>query len=104
MRRALGKIPSYLNMRNLVITDEYKESFLRAEATFKHMIVFDPLKRCLTRLTEADENMDQNLLINAGELFDNDIAFQLALGNINPKTMKTVDNWHPDTSVGILRF
>lgn len=98
MKRALGKIPSYLNMRGLVITEEYKEGFLRAEATFKHMICFDPKKRCLTRLTPVDENLDEKLLENAGEIFDDDVAFQLALGNINPRSMKKVDNWHPDYS------
>lgn len=98
MRRALGKIPSYLNMRNLIITDEYKEGFLRAEATFQHMIVYNPFKRCLTRINPVDENIDQHLLENAGEFFDERTAFQLALGNLNPKNLKKLDDWNPDHS------
>lgn len=95
LKRALGKIPSYLNLK-VVVTEEYKENFLKAVATFKHMIVYDPRKRKLTRLTEVGEDMqDKSLLENAGEFFDNETAFQMALGNINPRTMKQLDDWHP---------
>lgn len=98
MRRALSKLPNYLNMRQLVVTDEYKEGFLRAEATFKHMVVYNPLKRCLQRLTEVDESVEESLLVHAGEFFDNELALQLAIGNVNPRNLQKVDDWHPDRS------
>lgn len=37
------------------MTDEYRENFLKAEATFKHQYVYDPLKRLMVRLTEPDD-------------------------------------------------
>jgi exonuclease-1 len=40
-------MPKFLKMPNLNITNEYIEMFKRADNTFKHQIVFDPLKRKL---------------------------------------------------------
>lgn len=40
--RSLDKIPAYLNMRHLEVTEEYKTNVLKARATFLHMVVFDP--------------------------------------------------------------
>lgn len=96
MRRALLKVPSYLNMRNLVVTDEYIENFLKADATFQYMFVFDPFKRKMVRLNKLPEDFDISLCSNAGTLCDNDTAFQLALGNVNPFTLKKLDDWNPD--------
>lgn len=42
LMRALDKIPAYLNMRQLTVTEEYKTNVMKAMATFKHMIVYDP--------------------------------------------------------------
>ncbi|XP_063695605.1 exonuclease 1 [Culicoides brevitarsis] len=99
MRRALGKIPSYLGMRQIVVTDEYKEGFLRAEATFRYMVVFDPKERKLTRLNPLEDDVDLSLLTNSGEFFDDETAYQLALGNIDPMSMKTVHHWDPDVQM-----
>ncbi|XP_065358612.1 exonuclease 1 [Calliphora vicina] len=98
MTKALKKIPSYLKMKQLVVTDEYVESFLKAEATFKHMFIYNPLERRMERLNELDEfNTDESHCSNAGSLLDNEEqAFQLALGNLNPFTLKQLDDWHPD--------
>ncbi|XP_052750064.1 exonuclease 1 isoform X2 [Galleria mellonella] len=94
---ALRKLPSFFNKSNLIVTDEYRESFLKAEATFKHQYVYDPLDRQMVRLTEPDdEDIEQALCVNAGELLDPKIAFQLALGNLDPFTLKVMDDWHPD--------
>ncbi|XP_058453956.1 exonuclease 1-like [Malaya genurostris] len=97
MRKALDKIPSYLNMRHLTISEEYKTNFLKADATFKHMVVYDPTNRTQIRLNDPDSfGTDLDLCCNAGTFLDNDTAFQLALGNIDPFSMKKLDNWHPD--------
>lgn len=95
MRRALMKIPSYLNMRKLTVTEDYIEGFLRAEATFKFMYVFDPVKREMLRLNELDET-DEKLCCNAGELMDQSIAYQIALGNMNPRTLTICHDFNPD--------
>ncbi|CRL07046.1 CLUMA_CG019983, isoform A [Clunio marinus] len=97
MKRALLKIPSYLNMKKLTITDEYIEGFLKAEATFKYMFVYDPLKREMLRLNPIDDN-DPELAYcsNAGELLEPEIAYQLALGNLNPRTFHKMENFDPN--------
>ncbi|KAJ8713311.1 hypothetical protein PYW07_013681 [Mythimna separata] len=94
---ALKKLPSFYNKSSLVVTDEYRESFLKAEATFKHQYVYDPLERQMVRLTEPDdEDVEQALCVNAGELLDPKTALQLALGNLDPFSLKKMDDWHPD--------
>lgn len=99
MSRALLKIPSYLNMKKLTVTDEYIKAFQSAEATFKYMFVFDPKMRQMIRLNPIDEN-DPEIVhcTNAGELLDAATAFQLALGNINPRSFKLMDNFDPDVN------
>ncbi|OWR41149.1 exonuclease [Danaus plexippus plexippus] len=94
---ALKKLPSFFN-RSLQVSDDYRENFLKAEATFKHQYVYDPSQRCMTRLTPVyDEEIEAALCSNAGELLDPQIAFQLALGNLDPFTLKKMDNWDPDS-------
>ncbi|KAF9811376.1 hypothetical protein SFRURICE_002745 [Spodoptera frugiperda] len=97
---ALKKLPSFFNKSTLVVSDDYRESFLKAEATFKHQYVYDPLERRMVRLTEPDdEEIEQAFCGNAGELLDPKIAFELALGNLDPFTLKKMDDWHPDYSM-----
>lgn len=97
MMRALDKIPAYLNMRQLTVTEEYKLSVLKADATFQHMVVYDPLQRKQVRLYDPNETgIDIELCCNAGVLLDDDTALNLAVGNLNPFSMKKLDNWHPD--------
>lgn len=106
MTRALDKIPAYLNMRHLNVTDEYKMSVLRANATFQHMVVYDPRQRKQVRLYDPDEIGTQiELCCNAGILIDDDTALNLAVGNLNPFSMKQLDDWHPDNvKIVILLF
>lgn len=97
MMRALDKIPAYLNMRHLTITEEYKTEVLKAHATFLHMVVFDPCQRKQVRLNDTEAFGTQiEHCCNAGEFLDDGIALNLAVGNLNPFTMKQLDNWHPD--------
>lgn len=97
MMRALDKIPAYLNMRQLTITEEYKLSVLRADATFQHMVVYDPIQRKQVRLCDPEETgTDIELCCNAGVILDDETALDLAVGNLNPFSMKRLDNWHPD--------
>lgn len=95
--RLLDKIPAYLNMRHLTVTDEYKENVLKALATFLHMIVYDPRHRKQVRLNEIDAfGTDIQHCSNAGEILQDKTALDLAVGNLNPFTMKQLDDWHPD--------
>ncbi|TDG47836.1 hypothetical protein AWZ03_005790 [Drosophila navojoa] len=98
MRIALKKIPQYLNMRNLEVDDDYIENFMKAEATFKHMYIYNPLEKRMERLHPLEDyETDERYCSNAGSLLpDSEKAMQLALGNLNPFTLKALDNWHPD--------
>lgn len=98
--KALAKIPAYLNMRHLDVSDDYKEQFQWAMATFMHMVVYDPLHRKLVRLTDPESSgTDPKFLCNAGTYFDDSTAFQLALGNLDPFSLRKLDDWHPDDNV-----
>ena len=48
--KLLKQIPKALKMPNLVVSNEYIESFMKADKTFRYQIVFDPLKRKLVSL------------------------------------------------------
>lgn len=97
MMRALDKIPAYLNMRQLTVTEEYKLRVLKANATFQHMVVYDPRLRKQVRMYDPNEiGTDEALCSNAGVLLDDETALNLAVGNLNPFSMKKLDNWHPD--------
>ncbi|KAG5899459.1 hypothetical protein JTB14_015312 [Gonioctena quinquepunctata] len=97
----LDKVPRYLNMRHLQITEEYKEKFMIADATFRHQTVFDPFKRQLVPLTEPQVcGTNPKYCKNAGEIFSNDTAYQVALGNLHPTKHKELNSWSP-TKAGV---
>uniref|UniRef100_A0A182RZK4 Exonuclease 1 n=1 Tax=Anopheles funestus TaxID=62324 RepID=A0A182RZK4_ANOFN len=99
IRRALAKIPAYLNMRQLSVTEEYKDEFLKADATFRHMVVYDPIQRRQTRLADPDqENTPDQYCCNAGKFMDEKTAFELAVGNLDPFSLRKMDDWHPDAA------
>lgn len=105
MNKALDKIPAYLNMRHLEVTPEYKLNFLRANATFMHMFVYDPRIRKMVRLTDPSEyNTDIELCCNAGSMLDEKTAFQLAIGNLDPFTLQKLDNWNPSSKSKVFSF
>lgn len=78
--------------------DDYIENFMKAEATFKHMYIYNPLARRMERLSALeDHETEEGHCSNAGSLLaDSEKALHLALGNLNPFTLKSLDNWHPD--------
>lgn len=94
MKKAIPKIPPYLNLK-ITIPDDYIENFMRAEATFKYMYVYDPIKKSMVRLNELTDEEDEQYCVNAGVPLKPDVAYQLALGNINPKTMQIVSDYDP---------
>lgn len=105
MWRALDKIPAYLNMRQLQVTDEYKRNVMIANATFQHMVVYDPRQRKTVRLIDPEEvGTDMEYCCNAGEMLDEETALNLAVGNLNPFTLKALDDWHPDRNTKVKRL
>uniref|UniRef100_A0A0A1X711 Exonuclease 1 n=1 Tax=Zeugodacus cucurbitae TaxID=28588 RepID=A0A0A1X711_ZEUCU len=103
MWKALRKLPAYLKMKKLEVDDEYIEQFHKAEATFRHMYIYNPLERRMERLNGLNEfSTDERYCSNAGTIIDDqECALQLALGNLNPFTFKQLDNWHPDRNHGL---
>ncbi|GAB1869700.1 Exonuclease 1 [Camponotus japonicus] len=96
IHRALTRIGSVLNMKSLVVTQEYRDAFILADITFKHQLVFCPLQRKQVRLNPPTTDITKDQLQYAGKELDPDLAFQLALGNCDPSTLKIVHNFNPD--------
>lgn len=78
--------------------DDYIENFLKAEATFKHMYIYNPLQRRMERLCALEDyDTEERYCSNAGTLLeDSDQALHLALGNLNPFSLKRLDSWTPE--------
>ncbi|XP_049783479.1 exonuclease 1 isoform X2 [Schistocerca cancellata] len=94
IHRALRRLPLHLNMHSLSVSNEYRDEFVQAVATFKYQLVYDPMSRKLVPLNEPPAGYEHNSYV--GEMMPDDIAFQLALGNLDPFTLKPVDDFNPD--------
>ncbi len=62
----LKQMPKVLKMPSLIISKEYIEQFKKADKTFKHQIVFDPLMRKLVSLNPYDDSVVNEDLTYAG--------------------------------------
>ncbi|KYN37810.1 Exonuclease 1 [Trachymyrmex septentrionalis] len=96
IHRALTRLGSVLNMKSLIVPQEYRDAFILAEITFKHQLVFCPLQRKQVRLNPPPANITEDQLQYAGKELDEDLALQLALGNCDPATLKMVHDFNPD--------
>ncbi|KAK5639537.1 hypothetical protein RI129_012029 [Pyrocoelia pectoralis] len=95
--KLLPRLPRYLKLSKLVVTEQYIENFKLADATIKHQIVYDPIKRKQVPLNDPkDCDTSTEYLKNAGTLDDSEKAFEMAVGNIDPISLKVMDNWNPD--------
>ena len=63
----LARLPQSLQNMRMTITAEYKDKFIRANETFLHQIVLDPLQRRLLPLTPLPAGMDGASLTHAGQ-------------------------------------
>lgn len=94
--QALTRLSSYLNMRSLDVSKEYRDAFIRADVTFKHQLVFCPIKRKQVRLTPVTPDITEEQLHFAGKEMPDDLAWQLAIGNYDPMTLKMLHDYNPD--------
>ena len=92
LRTVLRKLPVYLKMPQLVVTQDYIEKFMRANNTFLYQLVYDPQRRVERPLTDYPQSLDLNNLHYCGSKSEPDIAEQMALGNVNIHTKVQVDN------------
>ena len=100
IRQVLTKIPSYLNMHHLQVNQDYIEGFIQANQTFLHQLVFDPKLRKLRPLNDYPAGLNANILPFCGELLNNQMALNIALGNIDLHTLKVVNDFNPDNGIG----
>lgn len=97
LRKVLPKIPSYLNMHQLTVTEEYIEGFIQANLTFLHQLVFDPKEKILRPLNEYPEYTTAKKLPFCGEMVSEDLALGLALGNYDLHSLQKVNDYNPDS-------
>ncbi|KAF4523718.1 hypothetical protein B566_EDAN011582 [Ephemera danica] len=91
--RAVKRLPLFLNLK-AKIDDEYVERVRHAELTFRKQLVFDPRSRMQVTMDGEEITNDEPY---SGEYLDNETAFSLALGNIDPFSMKQLDDFDPDS-------
>lgn len=95
----LPKIPSYLNMHQLNVTQEYIEGFIQANQTFLYQLVFDPKLRHVRPLNDYPDGLTARDLPFCGNMLDPDIALGLSLGNVDLHSLDKVNDFDPDRPV-----
>ena len=91
IERALPELPKVLNMKKLVVPEEYVRKFVEAENVFDHQLVYCPREKKLRPFTDYGENSGE-VLDYAGSYFDEDLALNFVFGNVNFKTMEIFDS------------
>jgi len=105
LNTVLKKIPTYLNMNNLIVSQEYIKGFIQANRTLLHQIVYDPVQRSETYLTPLTQDLKDDLqhstdILNyCGSFSHPDIALQLALGNLDLHTLAPITHFNPDDTL-----
>lgn len=100
IHKALCRLPSQLNIRGLTVSPEYRDEFLKANAMFKHQLVFDTIMRKARPLT-PHQSVHPGSPLAGGPLpgcvpeFDEETSYQLALGNLDPFKLEKVDEYDP---------
>jgi len=100
VQQVLPKIPAYLNMPQLQVTEEYVRGFQQANETFLYQIVFDPKSKKFRPLCDYPENCDPAQMSFAGELIDPELQLDYALGNLDIRTFKKVCHFEPSDGGG----
>ena len=100
LRNVLRKIPAYLKMPQVSVSQDYVEKFIRANNTFLYQLVFDPVSRTERPVTPYPSTMTEEVssLTYCGSYSAPALALQMALGNVNIFTKATVDTFDPDLS------
>ncbi|GAA5826340.1 hypothetical protein JCM3770_000129, partial [Rhodotorula araucariae] len=93
------KVIQFLRIEGqLTVPRTYLDEFRRAERTFLHQHVFDPVSRKLTHLTPLPEGTTAEDLPFIGPLLDEDFARGIAEGTIDPITKLAMVDLVPDSS------
>jgi len=83
--RSIDRIFSFLKAnKSNNFPSNYEENFKKAELTFQYQRVFDPSKNSLVTLNPLSNNIEDNSLDFLGPQLTNEIAIQIAVGNMDP--------------------
>ncbi|XP_077438278.1 exonuclease 1 [Vanacampus margaritifer] len=93
--KVIKKMGQYLKM-DLVVPQEYIDGFVRANQTFLYQLVFDPVSRKIVPLNPYEDDINPATLSYAGVPVGDDVALQMALGNLDINTMEKIDDFNPD--------
>ncbi|XP_077470169.1 exonuclease 1 [Stigmatopora argus] len=93
--KVIKKMGQYLKM-DLIVPQEYIEGFVKANQTFLYQLVFDPVNRKLVPLNPYENDINPASLSYAGAPVEDNIAFQMALGNLDINTMEKIDDFNPE--------
>ena len=98
LNTVLKKIPGYLNMPHLTVSQEYIRMFIQANRTLLHQIVYDPVQKREVHLTPIPKELKDasEALEYCGTFSPPTVATQLALGNLDLHTLAPVTNFNPE--------
>lgn len=99
--QAISRMGSHLNMPSLKVSQEYRDNFMDADFMFKYQPVFDPASLKLVPLTsvpEDDENYKKFSALIAENSLSPEQVCHLAYGNLDPFTLRQLDDWVPGQS------
>ena len=99
LRQVLPKIPAYLNMHQITVTPEYIDGFIQADQTFLYQLVYDPKLRTLRPLNSYKDGLNAQDLPFCGQMVEPDLAFGLALGNVDLHSLGKVNDFNPHRPV-----
>ena len=97
LHQVLPKIPAYLNMHQLQVTEEYVAGFVQANRTFLYQIVFDPREKKFRPLQDYPPDFDHDLSF-AGEVIEPGLQLNYALGNLDIRTFEKVGDYRPGST------
>ena len=96
IRQVLPKIPAYLKMPQLKVTDEYVEGFVRANNTFLYQIVFDIKDKVQRPLNPYPlEEVGESFSYAGTAINDHETSFEVALGNLDMHNHQIVSSFTP---------
>lgn len=80
---------------NVKVPPEYRDQFMNADRMFQYQPVYDPLSHQIIPLNDIPDHIVPVLDVK----LTSDQAYQLALGNIDPISLKIMDDWNPDNQI-----
>eukprot|EP01125_Pyxidicula_operculata_P004805 TRINITY_DN1790_c1_g3_i2.p1 TRINITY_DN1790_c1_g3~~TRINITY_DN1790_c1_g3_i2.p1 ORF type:complete len:1259 (+),score=389.47 TRINITY_DN1790_c1_g3_i2:36-3812(+) len=77
------------NEKSVTIPDTYEVEFMKADLTFLHQWVYDPIQKKSVPLNPLPDDVDQELITSLlGPKLDDEVARNIAEGIIHPSTKK----------------